>query len=155
MLPFHVFIDTEPRSVQAVTSPSSCYPRTSAKSTTSILPYILPSSVSSNSFVLTLFSKLPGWGHFPHFPFSLFHFRSPLSPLECSVEHPMKDANPEGESRPKDLNIHVSLLECAVTQNATLSALECAVAKTGLCNSFRMRSYKKMVGVGASSLFCS
>src|SRR5579859_7601821 len=29
---------------------------------TSILPYILPSSVYSNSFVFTLFTKLPGWG---------------------------------------------------------------------------------------------
>src|SRR5215831_14735361 len=53
-----------------------------------------------------------------------------VTPLECAVEHPMKDASPEGVSRPKDLNVHLSLLKCAVTQNATLSALECAVTKT-------------------------
>src|SRR5215471_748610 len=69
-----------------------------------------------------------------------------LSPLECAVEHPTKDASPEGASRPKDLNVHVSLLECAVTQNITLSALECALTKTRPCKSFRMRSYEKRWG---------
>src|SRR5215472_12879403 len=65
-----------------------------------------------------------------------------LTRLECAVEHPTKDASPacpeprrrEGVSRPKDLNVQVSPLECAVTQNATLSALECAVAKMRPCN---------------------
>src|SRR5215472_12330036 len=71
-----------------------------------------------------------------------------ISPLECAVEHPMKDASPEGVSRPKDLNVHVSLLECAVTQNATLSPLECAVTKTRLRKPFRMRSYQKKGGRG-------
>src|SRR5215471_2468680 len=81
-----------------------------------------------------------------------------LSPLECAVEHPIKDASPacpeprrrEGVSRPKDLNIHVSLLECAVTQNAPLSALECAVTKIRSGKSFRMRSSEKRWGVPLS-----
>src|SRR5215472_18430481 len=73
--------------------------------------------------------------------------------LECAVEHPMKDASPEGVSRPKDLNVHLSLLKCAVTQNATLSALECAVPKTRPCKSFRMRSSEKKWGEGCSSDF--
>src|SRR5215469_2324830 len=62
--------------------------------------------------------------------------------LECAVEHRMKDASPacpvpdgEGVSRPKDLNVHVSLLECAV-------------AKMPSRKSFRMRSYKKRGGGG-------
>src|SRR5215470_11645049 len=79
-----------------------------------------------------------------------------LTRLECAVEHPTKDASPacpeprrrEGVSRPKDLNVQVSALECAVTQNATLSALECAVAKMPSRKSFRMRSYKKRGGGG-------
>src|SRR5215831_16566397 len=79
-----------------------------------------------------------------------------LTRLDCAVEHPMKDASPacpeprrrEGVSRPKDLHVHVSLLECAVTQNTTLSALECAVAKIPSSKSFRMRSYKKRGGGG-------
>src|SRR5215472_5844174 len=129
MLPFRVFIHIKLRSVHARPRPK---PSATTKSVRS--PRAEPGQTRVQP------SRLIG---------------ERLSPLECSVEHPMKDANPEGESRPKDLNIHVSLLECAVTQNATLSALECAVAKTGLCNSFRMRSYKKMVGGGASSLFCS
>ena|SRR5215472_12041901 len=74
-----------------------------------------------------------------------------LSPLECAVEHPMKDASPEGVSRPKDLNVHLSLLKCAVTQNATLSALECAFTKTRFYKSFRMRSYEKRWGEGGGT----
>src|SRR5215472_5358523 len=73
-----------------------------------------------------------------------------LSPLECAVEHPMKDASPEGVSRPKDLNVHLSLLKCAVTQNATLSPLECAVTKIRSGKSFRMRSSEKRWGVPLS-----
>ena len=72
----------------------------------------------------------------------------------------MKDASPacpvpdgEGVSRPKDLNVHVSLLECAVTQNATLSALECALTKTRQRKSFRMRSYEKRWGGGSLPFF--
>ena len=61
----------------------------------------------------------------------------------------MKDASPEGASRPKDLSQALSLLECAVTKNATLSALECAVPKTRFHNSFTMRSYEKKWGEGA------
>ena len=62
----------------------------------------------------------------------------PASPLECAVEHPMKD-----------LNVHVSPLECAVPQNARLTPLECALTKMALCKSFRMRSYEKKWGGGA------
>ena len=79
-----------------------------------------------------------------------------LTRLDCAVEHPMKDASPacpeprrrEGVSRPKDLHVRVSLLKCAVAQNAKLSALECAVAKLPPRKPFRMRSYKKMWGGG-------
>src|SRR5215469_17466337 len=96
-------------------------------------------------------------GHAHHVPKSRsLHLSTRVSSLECAVEHPIKDASPacpeprrrEEVSRPKDLNIHVSLLECAVTQNATLSVLECEVTKTGLCKSFRMRTYKKRWGGG-------
>ena len=113
---------------QRMSSPS--HPR---KSAVSVLPFILPSACP------------------PGRAFCLFR----LSPSRCAVEHPMKDASPacpvpdgEGVSRPKDLNVHVSLLECAVTQNATLSALECALTKTRPCKPFRMRSYEKRWGVG-------
>src|SRR5215472_15999643 len=67
--------------------------------------------------------------------------------------------SPRAESRqtrvqPSRLNgERLSPLECAVPQNATLSALECAVAKTGLCKSFRMRTYKKRWGGGVSCSF--
>src|SRR5215472_16972354 len=71
-----------------------------------------------------------------------------LSPLECAVEHPMKDASPEGVSRPKDLNVHLSLLKCAVTQNATLSALECAVTKTRPASPLECAVPKKSGGRG-------
>src|SRR5215472_2460591 len=76
-----------------------------------------------------------------------------LSPLECAVEHPMKDASPEGVSRPKDLNVHLSLLKCAVTQNATLSALECAVTKTRPASPLECAVPKKSGGRGCSSDF--
>src|SRR5215472_4597347 len=100
-------------------------------------------------------------GHAHHVPKSRsLHLSTRVSSLECAVEHPIKDASPacpeprrrEGVSRPKDPNVHVSLLECAVTQNATLSVLECAVTKTRLRKPFRMRSYKKRGGGGAAEL---
>ena len=106
-------------------------PSRQRKSAVSVLPFILPSACP------------------PGRAFCLFR----LSPSRCAVEHAMKDTSPacpvpdgEGVSRPKDLNVHVSLLECAVTQNATLSALECALTKTRPRKSFRMRSYKKRCG---------
>src|SRR5215471_17788324 len=71
-----------------------------------------------------------------------------LNPLECAVEHPTKDASPEGVSRPKDLSRTLSPLQCAVPQFCALSPLECAVTKSASCNSFRMRSYKKRWGGG-------
>src|SRR5215472_3026734 len=81
---------------QRLSSPS--YPR---KSAVSVLPFILPSACP------------------PGRAFCLFR----LSPSRCAVEDPMKDAShacpvPDGEgvSRPKDHNVHVSLLECAVTK---------------------------------------
>src|SRR5215472_1351692 len=127
MLPFRVFIHIKLRSVHARPRPK---PSATTKSVRS--PRAEPRQTRVQP------SRLIG---------------ERLSPLECAVEHPMKDANPEGESRPKDLNVQVSLLECAVTQNATLSALECAVAKTGLCKSFGMRTYKKRWGEGVSCSF--
>ena len=82
--------------------------------------------------------------------------RAPVSPLQCAVEHPKKDASPacpeprrrEGVSRPKDLSANVSALECAVPQNRVLTPLECALTKTRLRNPFRMRSYEKRWGEG-------
>src|SRR5579864_2516055 len=74
-----------------------------------------------------------------------------LTPLECAVEHPMKDANPEGASRSKDLSANVNALECAVTENRALTPLECADTKTPRRNPFRMRSYKKRWGGGPAS----
>src|SRR5215472_17485564 len=62
------------------------FPLSSFQSWVYKVPYILPSSVYSNSFVFTLFTKLPGWGAIlpksehaasrllRHFPFSLSHF---------------------------------------------------------------------------------
>src|SRR5215469_12183191 len=91
-------------------------------------------------------------GHAHHVPKSRsLPLSTRVSSLECSVEHPIKDASPacpeprrrEGVSRPKDPNVRVSLLKCAVAQNAKLSALECAVAKMPSRKSFRMPSYKK------------
>ena len=98
-------------------------------------------------FVLKSLQQWGGcMGESSHFPFSLFHFpfssplvypdpvvthHSPLSSLECAVEHPMKDASPEGVSRPKDLSANVSALECAVTSTSYLTPLECAVPKKG------------------------
>src|SRR5215831_13069556 len=118
---------------QRLSSPS--YPR---KSAVSVLPFILPSACP------------------PGLAFCLFR----LSPSRCAVEHPMKGASPacpvpdgEGVSRPKDHNVHVSLLECAVTQNTTLSALECALTKTRQRKSFRMRSYEKRWGGGSLPFF--
>jgi len=85
------------------------------------VPYILPSYGYSNSFLFTLFTKLPGYmDGIPHFPFSLFHFRPRLSSLEC-----------------------------AVLRFRALTPLECALTKTHLRKSFRMRSYKKTGGRGA------
>src|SRR5215472_5818709 len=52
-----------------------------------------------------------------------------LTPLECTVEHPMKDTSPEGVSRPKDLKR--SRKSIRMRSSAILRA-----------NSFRMRSYK-------------
>ena len=84
------------------------------------VPYILPSYGYSNSFVFTLFTKLPGCiDGIPHFPFSLFHFRPRLSSLEC-----------------------------AVPRFRALTPLECAVTKTRYHKSFRMRTYKKKGGGG-------
>jgi len=84
------------------------------------VPYILPSYGYSNSFVFTLFTKLPGCiDGIPHFPFSLFHFRPRLSSLKC-----------------------------AVPRFRALSLLECAVTKTRRCKSFRMRSSEKKWGEG-------
>jgi len=65
--------------------------------------------------------------------------RAPVSPLQCAVEHPKKDASPacpeprrrERASRPKDLSANVRALECAVTENRPLTPLECAVTKKG------------------------
>jgi len=79
--------------------------------------------------------------------------RAPVSPLQCAVEHPKKDASPacpeprrrERASRPKDLSANVRALECAVEHlakdasperasrpkdlSATLTSLECAVTE--------------------------
>src|SRR5215472_12680210 len=75
-----------------------------------------------------------------------------LSLLKCAVEHPTKDASPEGASRPKDLNVHLSLLKCAVTQNTTLSALECAVTKTSPASPLECAVPKKTGGGGYAVL---
>ena len=135
----------------------------------------LPTVKFSNHFVLITIQNAPrvctpshGFQSVPavssqQLPLSLFHqslvtnhqslspvecavppFRA-LTPLECAVEHPMKDASPEGVSRPKDLS-NVSASECALTQDATLTPLECAVTKTRLRNPFKMRSSKKRGG---------
>src|SRR5215831_19291761 len=101
-------------------------------------------------------------GHAHHVPKSRsLHLSTRVSSLECAVEHPIKDASPacpeprrrEGASRPKDLNVHVSPLECAVPRFHALSALECAVTKTCSRNSFRMRSYEKRWGGGGAACF--
>src|SRR5215471_15297964 len=92
---------------------------------------------SFQSFARSL-HKTPGGGGPPifHFHFSIFPGfsplvtrHSPLSSLECAVEHPMKDVSPEGVSRPKDLSASVTPLECGVTRFRPLTPLECAVTK--------------------------
>ena len=61
-------------------------PRNLLRSAAYKVPYILPSYGYSNSFVFTLFTKLPGCiDGIPHFPFSLFHFRPRLSSLESAL----------------------------------------------------------------------
>jgi hypothetical protein len=65
-----------------------------------------------------------------------------LTPLECAVEHPMKD-----------LSASVNALECAVMENRALSPLECADPKTLRRNPFRMRSSEKRWGGGPAPFF--
>ena len=154
-------LTTRPPAFRSLSLPSNLEPRTS-----NICLFIRFRTLlrSPNSQLFSFqsfphsFPKTPGGGgHSLKFLLNCL----PVSSLECAVEHPMKDASPacpvpdgEGASRPKDLNVHVSLLECAVTQNATLSALECAVTKTRPHKCFRMRSSEKKVGGGAT-LFAS
>ena len=117
-----LFSPSDPQTSGPFASRSSLPGRATA-SAASKVPYILPSSVYSNSFVFTLFTKLPGcMERIRHFPFSLFHFQPRLSSLEC-----------------------------AVPRFRLLTPLECAVAKMRRCNSFRMRSYKKTGGRGCLS----
>jgi len=145
--------------IQPLTSAFPCAPLTQALALDSCFSHQSPAcpehqrrvTAHQSHAALSLFAG--GWVAIFQFRFSSFQS---ISPLECAVEHPMKDASPacpeprrrEGVSRPKDLNVHVSLLECAVTQNAVLTPLECAVAKMRPCNPFRMRSYKKTGGRG-------
>src|SRR5215472_2722718 len=154
-----------PTPSQHLFSPS--HPRTSAKSAAYKVPYILPSYYPIRIVILSERSEPkdlsadvstsecavehPMKDASPEGVSRPKDLSRTLSPLQCAVEHPMKDASPEGVSRPKDLNVHLSLLKCAVTQNATLSALECAVAKTCSRKSFRMRSSEKRWGEGYAS----
>ena len=101
-------------------------------------------------------------GHAHHVPKSRsLHLSTRVSSLECAVEHPIKDASPacpeprrrEEVSRPKDPNVHVSLLECAVTQNAPLSALECALTKTCSVTPLECAVTKKRWRVGGAACF--
>jgi len=126
-------------------APRVCTPSHGFRSVPPVSSQRLPLSLFHQSLVTNHQSLSPVECAVPRFPV--------LTPLECAVEHPMKDASPEGVSRPKDLNVDLSLLKCAVTQNATLSALECAVTKTLCRNSFRMRSYEKRWGEGPCFLY--
>src|SRR5262245_26643525 len=109
------------------------------------------STSTSNAFILIEFRNLSATDQsqphslpqsLPHsFPFNgggrgpsdslFFLLFARLSPLKCAVEHPTKDASPEGVSRPKDLSLALSPLQCAVPQFWPISPLECAVPKTG------------------------
>src|SRR5215472_11780099 len=71
-----------------------------------------------------------------------------------SVRSPRAESRQTRVQPSRLIGERLSPLECAVPQNATLSALECAVAKTGLCKSFRMRTYKKRWG-GRGGVSCS
>ena len=82
----------------------------------------LPRCFSRNHLPCMLLHRCRGGMAGSHFPFSLFHFPSPLSPLQC-----------------------------AVTRFRAVTPLECALMKTAPRKSFRMRSSKKSQGGGVLS----
>jgi len=119
-------------------------PQTSAKSVDYKVPYILPSSVYSNPFVFTLFSKLPGCSYF-----LTKTERSSTATLPWFP--PPKNACADfRSSHQSPVTNHQSLssLECAVPRFRALTPLECAVTKTRPRKSFRMRSCEKRWGGG-------
>ena|SRR5215831_10432352 len=115
-------------------SQPALYPRPSHK-----VPYILPSSVCSNSFLFTLFSKLPGdTEDSPIFHFHVSSFQSAGARGASCFSHESPVTNHHS----------LSPLQCAVPRFRLLTPLECAVTKTRSRKSFRMRSSKKSGGRG-------
>jgi len=143
-------------------------------SASSIFPYTLPSSVSSNPFVFTVFTKLPVCiGIVPILKlsapalsarkllgslcanllcslellnFQRINFRllstvscqlsARITPLECAVEHPMRDASPACPVHDGEESIAT---EGSLRKRKSFRMRSSAISPP---NSFRMRSYK-------------